>query len=164
MLLCGEKQEIILPFSITIVTPMFSPSYIPARDSLLADATCPRHVTPSAVVRCRSRATGARFESLYLCKMNQAEMPLAPLLDSWWRQRDLPLRGINFSSLRDRKGHPQKRMSFSMVETKGFARLRAGRVAALACPRHAIHSRSLRIPSNLYMIQQAEASSDASAC
>ena len=33
-----------------------------------------------------------------------------------------------------------------MVTRRGFARLRAGRVAALACPRHAIHYRSLRIP------------------
>ena len=32
-----------------------------------------------------------------------------------------------------------------MVETKGFARLRAGPVAALTCHRHVIHSRS---PSN----------------
>ena len=32
------------------------------------------------------------------------------------------------------------------METKGLARLRAGRVAALTCRRHVIHSRSLRIP------------------
>ena len=32
-----------------------------------------------------------------------------------------------------------------MVGEGGFARVRAGRVAALTCPRHVIHFRSLRI-------------------
>ena len=39
---------------------------------------------------------------------------------SWWRRRDLPLRGINFSSLRDRKSTHLSVSAFPMVETKGF--------------------------------------------
>ena len=35
--------------------------------------------------------------------------------------------------------------SSDVVESGGLARLRAGRVAALTCHRHVIHSRSLRV-------------------
>ena len=38
--------------------------------------------------------------------------------------------------------------AFSVAEKEGVARLRAGRVAALTCHRHIIHSRSLRIPQH----------------
>ena len=41
-------------------------------------------------------------------------------------------------------------MSFFLVGEDGFARLRTGRVAALTCHRHVIHSRSLRIHAVSY--------------
>ena len=40
-----------------------------------------------------------------------------------------------------------KKLSLYPVEEDGFARLRAGRSAALACHRHAIHYRSPSNPS-----------------
>ena len=41
-----------------------------------------------------------------------------------------------------------------MVESGGLARLRAGQVAALTCPRHVIHSRSPRVRAGVFTKQK----------
>ena len=81
-----------------------------------------------------------------------------------------PYAFLRFPGLRGRGGNcPKKKQNpnpsptwkiwFGFVcfgDPYGTPRLRAGRGAALACPRHAIHSRALRVPRETGIIKNKQ--------